>query len=108
MLIPNTTVSVLRGESVDALGDPVDLDTVVASALPAWIDVKLSRTFDPASGQVTILKGYQVLLRTGVFAFSERDRLKDERTGLTYQVETVETTAGLFASNIRLMCSRSS
>jgi hypothetical protein len=108
MIIPNTTVRVLRGESVDALGDPIDLDTVVASALPAWIDVKMSRTYDPASGKVTILKGYAILLRTGVFAFSERDRVQDEHTGLTYQVETVETTGGLFASSIRLSCTRSS
>lgn len=104
MIIPSTTISVLRGEGFDEYGDSTDLDTVVARGLPAWIEETTRSTMDPGTGQRLVLNGYKVLLRPRVFAFEETDRIRDERTDLVYQVETVGITSGFASTNIRLFC----
>lgn len=110
MIIPSTTVSVLRtNESsppVDDYDDAVDSDTVVATGLPASITPKSRRTYDPGSGQHTIINEYVVDLRPHAFEFTERDRVRDDRTGTVYQVETVETSAAMLMQEvIQLTCS---
>jgi hypothetical protein len=110
VIIPSTTVSVLRGNesspAVDGYGDPVDVDAVAASGLPAYLEVGTQRQYDPETGMTTTLDGFRVLLRPRVFDFNPTDRIVDERTQLTYQVETVGTTQGFMNQNIRLFCTR--
>jgi hypothetical protein len=106
VIIPSTTVSVLRGETLDEFGEPADADTVVKAGMPACITPKTERTFNPASGQVTVLDTFQIELRPRAFEFTERDRVKDERTGLIYQVESVRTSSAMLMQEaITLRCS---
>lgn len=110
MIIPSTTIKVLRGDesspAVDGYGDPVDVDTVVASGLPAYLEVGTQRQYDPETGMVVSLDGFKVLLRPHVFDFKQTDRIIDERTGETYQVETAGITQGFMNQNIRLFCTK--
>lgn len=108
MIIPSTTVTVLRdtGPLSDGWDDLPETDTVAAVGLPAWIEHTERRTIDPASGRAVVINGFKVLLRPRVFAFRESDRIKDERTGQVYQVETVATTSGFMNENIRLFCTQ--
>ena len=102
--IPNTTVSVFRNqpeteESPDVFGDyapkpdpPVqDAD---ATGLYALLTDGGQRTYQPASGEATVVHKYKIQLRPKVFTFSEQDRVKDERTGLIYLVDAVATDQG--------------
>lgn len=109
MIIPNTTITVFRnsGTTADDWGDEIDQDTPAAVGLPASIETKQKRTFNPGSGQHTIMDGFQISLRPRAFAFGERDRVKDERSGLVYQVETVSGDApGLMPQPIKLFCTK--
>lgn len=79
--IPSTTVAILSGETtVDALGDEVDSDTVLATGLPAEWYERDQRTWEPVSGRATIVEGYRVRLRPGT-TVTEGQRLRNERTG---------------------------
>lgn len=111
MIIPTTTVSVLRGDetnpAADAWGDPVDVDTPVASALPASITPVSTTYFDPASGRQLQVRNWAVTLRSGAFAFRTTDRVRDETTGDVYQVEEVTTSpARLMHQVIHLRCTQ--
>lgn len=113
MIIPSTTVSALRTNEasppVDAWGDAVEADTVVASAMPAWVEQATARRMDPASGRMVTIEGWKVLLRpiSGLgYTPAETDRLKDERTGEVYQVETVYKTTGFMNKNVRMFCTQ--
>jgi hypothetical protein len=107
MIIPSTTVTVLRGDgAADEYGDPTDADAAVAAGLPAYLEVGTQRQYNPETGMTATLDGFKVLLRPHVFDFHPTDRITDDRTGLTYQVETVGVTAGFMNENIRLFCTR--
>ena len=112
MIIPTTTVSVLRVDEdnppTDEWGDPVDVpDTVVASKLPATVQPVNSAYFDPGSGQVLTRQLWSVTLRPGAFAFQATDRVKDENTGEVYQVEDVTASpARLMQGVIHLRCTQ--
>lgn len=111
MIIPSTTITVLRTNEasppVDAWEDATESDTVAASGLPASIEEQTKRKSDPGSGSVTMVEGFRVSLRPRAFDFATADRIRDERTGLVYQVETVgSSTPGLMQSCIRLFCTR--
>jgi hypothetical protein len=110
MIIPNTTLTVLRTNEasppLDANGDPVDSDTAVATGLPATVTEKQQRSYNPASGVTAYRDVYLIELRPSAFTFTERDRVRDERRGTVYQVENVALSpAQLMAGNIRLTCS---
>lgn len=109
MIIPSTTITVLRTDELDPpldeFGDPTDSDTVMAVGLPATITAQQERTRDPGSGQVTVIDWFLIELRPRVFVFTERDRVKDERTGIVYQVENVRTSSAMLMQEaIQLRC----
>lgn len=111
MIIPSTTVSVLRTDQtnppLDGNGDPVDSDTVAVSGLPASITPWNQRTLDPASGQYVVVNKFQIQLRPQAFEFTEHDRIQDERTDALYQVENVITSAAMLMQEaITLRCSQ--
>jgi len=111
MIVPTTTVSVLRGDednpAVDEWGDPIDVDTVVKAGLPAAIQPTSSTRFDPGSGQLITRQQWSISLRPRVFAFLATDRVRDEATGDVYQVEdVVQSPARLMQQVIHLRCTR--
>lgn len=111
MIIPTTTVTVLRTDEDDpprdAWGDPLDSDTVPAggAALPATREGTRRRTLDPASGQMQVTTEWGFQLDPGVFAFVETDRVRDDLTGEVFQVEDVDQSpSGLMQGVINLRC----
>lgn len=111
MIIPTTTVKVLRGDenapAVDAWEDPIDSDTVVKAGLPASIRAVNSTTFDPGSGQRISRQSWAISFRPRAFTFAVTDRVVDETTGAVYQVETVDQSpARLMQGVIHLYCTQ--
>lgn len=113
MIIPSTTLTALRTDESsppeDGWGDAIESDTVIISGMPAWLEQATARRMDPASGRMVTIEGWRVLLRpiTGLgYTPAETDRLKDERTGEVYQVETVYKTTGFMNKNVKLFCTQ--
>lgn len=85
---PTTTVSILRGETTDTYGDPADNATVAASGVLAALTEQTRQTTTPVDGDprtvryTTLRCGYGTDLRAG-------DRVRDERTTLTWVVDEV-------------------
>ena len=88
VFLPSTTVSVLRGTSIDPYGDEVDIDAAVATALPAAITEGKQRTWNPAEQRGGVIEQYTIRFRPGVDV-AEQDRLRDDNTGVIYQVREV-------------------
>lgn len=95
--IPTTTVTVQRGEGVDAYGDAVDTATTIATGVPAAIADGSLITRMTAPPQVSnypvdqrggITESYTIRLRPRADVL-EGDRLIDERVGITYLVRSV-------------------
>ena len=92
---PTTTVDVLRGTTVDAVGDTIDSDTAVLTAVPASIIEQRQRPHQPREGEdrnVRYFKG-RVPRGTGV---AKGDRLRDRTSGTYYVVESVYQQADPF------------
>lgn len=109
MIIPNTTMTLLRTAypaPEDDYGYPVDTDTEVWTERPAWLDAITVSTQDPASGAYVRVDRFVVLFRPPGPDIAESDRLRDDRTGQVYQVETVQVTRGLFNSNVKAVCTQ--
>lgn len=102
VFIPTCTVSILRGETTDAYGDPVDASTVAASAVPMSIIEQQKRVWVPAESRTTVVRMYAGRARPGVDVRTQ-DRLRDEASMTIYQVEGVSAPASpLGASDVRL------
>lgn len=87
-VIPNTTVSILRGEETDEYGDPKDSDVSVAAGVPMSITENNQRVYVAAEGRLTIIRNLVGRVRPG-FDVREKDRLRDDNTGDIYLVEGV-------------------
>lgn len=85
--LATTTISVLRGTVTDRYGDEADSDAVVATRIPASILEKPASGGRPASGRKDTPRGYFLRVWKPV-DIRQNDRVKDERTGLTYAVLT--------------------
>lgn len=84
---PTTTVSVLRGETTDSLGDPVAADTVVAADVPASILEQRRRVYVQAEN-----RSQQVLFYTGRLPADTDVRILDrllDAAGSVFFVESV-------------------
>lgn len=102
--IPNTTVSVFRNqpeteEMPDVFGDYVPkpdppVQDADATGLYARLTDAGQRTYQPASGEATVVHKYKIQLRPEAFAFSEQDRVKDERSGRIYLVDAIAEDTG--------------
>lgn len=104
--LPTTTVAVLRGETTDSYGDPVDTDTPVRARVPISLIEQDRRVFVPAENRHTIIR--QVTGRARPNAdIREEDRLRDERTGSIYLVEAVSRPSSVVgAADVRLVLRR--
>lgn len=85
-------VDLLRGDTTDAYGDPVDADNVVATDLPASIIEQNRRVFVPAENRMTVVRMYTGRLRPGTDV-REGDRLRDRADESIYLVEAVSAPA---------------
>jgi hypothetical protein len=89
MMPPTTTVSIARGEQLDAYGDPQDINSVpVYTNIPAIISYKTRTTQDPATGTPRQITAYECILDRGTDVRDD-DRLTDEQTGIVYNVTGV-------------------
>jgi hypothetical protein len=90
---PTTTVSILGGAPTESeWGDPVESETVIRSGVPAAIHQQ-RRVIIP-EGQTTPMS---VRYWTGYLPagteINDQQRVRDERTGRTYTIDSVEQPA---------------
>lgn len=108
--LATTTLTLLRGDATDALGDATDVNTAVAgaSSIPAGLTERERLVLDPASGEPRTITQYNARLVPGTFPAVKGDRVRDETTGDLYVVESVKsqprTIGGL--STLRLILSK--
>ncbi len=86
--IPTTTVSVLRGTTTDDYGDTVTADTVTASAVPFSLLEQRRTVFTPEDNQLRQI-GYFTGRAPGDTDIRQGDRIRDERAGGVYFVDSV-------------------
>lgn len=104
--IPTTTVAILRGETIDEYGDPVDSDTPIRAGVPISLIERDQRVYVPAESRTTIVRHVTGRARPGT-PIRERDRLRDERTGSIYLVEAVSRSGTVIGSpDLRLVLRR--
>jgi hypothetical protein len=96
VFIPTTTVTIERdngtapatGTYVEGYGDSIANWTAAATGVPAYLYEDDQRTWDPSSSRQTIRTVTICRLRPTV-DLRNRDRVRDERTGAIYQVDTI-------------------
>lgn len=96
VFIPTTTVTIQRdngsvpatGTHVDGYGPSVADWESVATGLPAYLYEEDQRTWDPATGRLSIRTISTCRLRPNA-DLRDRDRVVDERTSRIYQVDTI-------------------
>lgn len=89
---PTTTVSILGGETEDAFGDPADNSTVSASGIPASILEQSRQGTDRATGAARVIRYITGRLPANT-TVSEDNRIRDERTGFVYTIDSVSRQA---------------
>ncbi|MFJ8935358.1 hypothetical protein ACIRL0_06515 [Streptomyces sp. NPDC102365] len=100
--IPNTTITVLRGTTLDEFGDEADNATVAASGIPASLIEQVRQAFTPESATPRVVR-YTIGRVNPDTDIRETDRIKDERTNRTYIVQAVSQTGGIgTTSDLRL------
>jgi hypothetical protein len=88
---PTTLVTVLRtspSNNTDEFGDPEDNETESSTGNPFSIIMQSKRVFVPAENRTTIVQTIAGRCRANVDV-KETDRLKDERTGYLYMIESI-------------------
>lgn len=88
---PTTYVSILRtspSDLTDEYGDPEDNESVASSGHPFSIIMQSKRQFLPSENRTTIVQTILGRCRANVDV-KETDRLKDERTGFIYMIESI-------------------
>lgn len=88
--IATTRVTILRGTTPDAYGDEQDVDTPVATGIPASLTEQSRRvtTRDDPTPRIVRYAVARVPADTDV---TDQDRLRDERTGAVYIVDAVSS-----------------
>jgi hypothetical protein len=96
VFVPTTTVTIERdngsvpgtGTHVEGYG-PLTADwQPVATGLPAYVYEDDQRTWDPATGRLSIRTVSMLRMRPST-DLQDRDRVVDDRTGHVFQVDTV-------------------
>jgi hypothetical protein len=90
-VIATTRGAVLRGANDDIFGDPTDADTVVAglSDIPLSVIEKDRREYDPATGTTRVVR--ELVGRVPAHLdIRDGDRIRDNRTGITYIIDEKE------------------
>jgi hypothetical protein len=106
VFVPTTTVAVLRGTDTDPYGDEVDTSTAVATGIPAAVTELTEQGFRRVTGRAGVVEGFSIRVRSGVDVV-EQDRLRDERSGAVYQVESVSHPQSIVgAADVRVTAAR--
>jgi hypothetical protein len=91
--LANTWISVLRGTTEDEFGDPKDSTTPVHTRIPASLIEMSRQAFTPDSSTPRVVRNS--VCRVGPDKdVREDDRVKDEKSGLTYIVLSVSQPGG--------------
>lgn len=94
-MIATTTVSIYRGTTTDEFADVADNNTLaIATSVPASLIERSRKVFNPADNQIQTIRYVTGRVRPGVDVLSG-DRLKDERTKLIYNVDSVHQVASV-------------
>lgn len=121
--VPNAVLSVFPNladtEGTDDWGYPVDNpnpDVSIAAKTGIYalitqgsgVSSMAGQTVnDPGTGNVTVVTKFVIRCRPGAWDFQPDDRVRDERTGLIYQVNNVKANAGVVQqADIVLSCKR--
>lgn len=89
MFLANTRGAVLRGSSVNDLGDEVDTNVTPVEGyddLPLGLVERSRRAFDPSSGTWRTVRYFAGRL-PGNVVLEDGDRIRDNRTGTLYVVD---------------------
>lgn len=98
----NTTVSVLRGTTTDAFGDPADTATVVASGITASIVEQGKTVTTKVDGMVRQVRRIVGRLPAGT-DIQSGDRIKDEKTSRIYVFDaSADITNAVRRNDLRL------
>ncbi len=89
-----TRITVLRGVAADRYGDEVDVDSVVATEVPASILQRPVTGVRPSSGRRDTPRTYALRVWRSV-DIRQDDRVRDERTGAVYAVTTVAPSTNI-------------
>jgi hypothetical protein len=90
-----TSVSILRGTTVDAYGDTLDTDTPIATHVPASITFTSTSDTTEETGRQYQVNDADAEVPPGT-DIRVGDRLLDENTGLVFVVRGVEPTPNAF------------
>jgi hypothetical protein len=88
---PNTYVTILRTSPetlTDEYGDEMDNEVPVSTRNPFSIIMQSKRQYLPSENRTTIVQTHLGRCRANVDV-KETDRLKDERTGFVYMIESI-------------------
>lgn len=83
-----TRVSILRGQTTDPYGDPVDNTTPAATGVPASIVEQSRQVTDPTTGAPRVVRFLIGRFYPGTDLRSG-DRVKDERDGTVFIVDAI-------------------
>ncbi len=87
---PTTTITISRGTSTDAYGDPVNSLNQLYFGVPAIINYQTGVSKDPSTGQPVQASAYEVVVPKGTDV-KNQDVLTDQQTGEEYEVTAVRT-----------------
>lgn len=90
LMPPTTTVTISRGTSVDAFGDPIDTPNQLYTDVPAIIVYNTGVSMDPSSGRPVQVSNYECILPHGTDV-KDQDVIQDIQTLETYTVTSVRT-----------------
>ena len=83
--LATTRVTILRGRTVDDVGDSIDTNTVHRSGVIAALIEKNHTTWDAATQQRRTVRVIYLTLPSGTDVLTT-DRIRDEETGYVYSI----------------------
>ena len=90
----NRRLSVLRGTSVDSLGDASDVGTPLYTGIPAALAEVNETVFDAATQRLSTIRDIKAVV-PGWADIISSDTLQDPATGWYYIVLSIETEPGI-------------
>lgn len=90
LMPPTTTVTISRGTTTDAYGDPIDQLTPIYWDVPAIICYQAGTVKDPASGRPVQVSNYECVLPSQQDV-KDQDVITDQQTQESYTVTEVRT-----------------
>jgi hypothetical protein len=86
--VPNTTVTILGGNTESEYGDVLDSDTPAGTGIPCSIVEGRQIVSTESDAQARAVNYYTGRLPNGTVV-TEKNRLRDDRTGETYSIDHV-------------------